>query len=234
MSRSGRKRWALSAPNNDLVRAVQLRVLPGELLQCLTAQPIGQPVADPLEADALVEAAGRVPVEHVEVDALESSGEAFLGERLHECARHAAAALLRDHPDILDEDAARGGPDRVVEGVEREADRHGPAFGDQGDELRLLAEAVARQGLRRRGDGIGLVLVGREIDREAMQQLDIVDRRQADGYGCQVVHVAAASFRASRTTASAPVWLTSSRISRASKSRHCSSLRPLWASTMAS
>ena len=40
-----------------------------------------------------------------------------------------------------------------------------------------------------------------------------------------------AAFSASRITASSPIWLTSSRISRASKARHSSSLRPLWAST---
>ncbi len=44
--------------------------------------------------------------------------------------------------------------DRVVEGVEREAHRLAAPLGDQGGELRVLAEAVARQGLRRRGDGI--------------------------------------------------------------------------------
>src|SRR4029453_11757350 len=158
---------------------------------------------------------------------------ALLRQRLHQRPRHAAAAFLGHHPDVLDEDAARGGPHRVVEGVEREADGRAAALRDQGGELRVLAEAVARQGLRRRGHGVGLVLVGREIDREAMQQLDIVDRRHPDGYGRLVLHVAAASFNASRITASSPMWLTSNRISRASKSRHCSSERPLWASTMA-
>src|SRR6185369_642174 len=89
----------------------------------------------------------------------------------------AAAALLGHHPDILDENAARRRPDRVVESVEREADRLAGQLGDQGGELRVLAEAVARQGLRRRGHGIWLVLVGREIDGEFVQELDVVDGR---------------------------------------------------------
>src|SRR5262249_9944848 len=42
-----------------------------------------------------------------------------------------------------------------------------------------------------------------------------------------------ASRSASPITASSPIWLTSSRISRASKARHCRSSRPLCASTMA-
>ncbi len=58
----------------------------------------------------LVEAARRIPVEHVEVDALVALRGAFLGERLHQRPRHAAAPLLRHDPDVLDEDAARRRP----------------------------------------------------------------------------------------------------------------------------
>src|SRR5262245_32136990 len=102
-----------------------------KLRQRLAAQAVGQPVLDPAQADLLVEAAGRVPVEHVEVDALETLGGAFLGQRRHQRAGDAAAALLGHHPDVLDEDAARTGPYRVVEGVEHEADRLAGHLGDQ-------------------------------------------------------------------------------------------------------
>src|SRR5262249_6965968 len=114
----------------------------GQILERLAAQAIGQPGADPFEPEPLVEAAGRVPVEDIEVDALESLGQALLCQRLHQGAGHAVAALLGHHPDILDEDAARRRPNRVVEGVKREADRLAAAFGNQGGELRVLAEAV--------------------------------------------------------------------------------------------
>src|SRR5215218_7685328 len=88
-----------------------------ELLQRLAAQTIRQPAPDPLEADALIEAARRVPVEHIEVDALKTLGDALLSDRLHKGTGHATASFLGQHPDVLDEDAARAGPHRVVEGV---------------------------------------------------------------------------------------------------------------------
>src|SRR5437763_1444484 len=92
-----------------------------KLRQCLAAEPVGQPVLDPAEANLLIEAPRWVPVEHVEVDALVTLGKAFLCQGRHQGAGDAAATLPGHHPNILDKDAARGRPNRVVEGIEREA-----------------------------------------------------------------------------------------------------------------
>src|SRR6185369_10169887 len=102
---------------------------------------VAQPVADMAEAEALVEAPGRVPVEHLEIDAAPAALDRDGGEPRHQTAADPAAARVLADIQVLKVHAGAADPGRETRMEQRHSGRFIFNKGEDRLELRLLAEA---------------------------------------------------------------------------------------------
>src|SRR5690242_15387661 len=107
---------------------------------------VAQPVTDMAEAEPLVEASGRVPLQHLKIDAAPAALDGDRGESGHQSTADAPAACRLDDIQVFEIEAGLPEPGRKARVEQRDADRLAIEKGEDRLELRRLrAEAVAAQ-----------------------------------------------------------------------------------------
>src|SRR4051794_11272274 len=120
-------------------------VLAGETAQRGLVAAIAQPVADLSEPDALVKAARRVPVEHLEVDAAPAALDRDRGQPRHQPAADPVPARALNDEQIFEIQPGPAEPGRKARMKNRAPRRFAAEKGEDRLELALGAEAVATQ-----------------------------------------------------------------------------------------
>src|SRR4051794_25742665 len=155
-------------------------VLAGETKQRGLVAAVAQPVADLSEPDALVKAARRVPVEHLEIDAAPAVLDRYGGEPYHQPAPDPVPTRAFDHEQIFEIEARAAEPGRKPRMKRRESGRFAVEKGEDRLELAFRAEAVPQQIRLGRDDRIGRPLEGGKPANQPEKQPAIIRRRKTD------------------------------------------------------